>query len=179
MDHIILLKTGISKVEVKLLQQIARQSSKVTYILKETLAARVRRSPLSPTEILRTSFCTLISLMGFNSFFSDACTMHSAGNKWRKKNRKKRKEQKTKRTWVQFSPSDACALFYYCSSGGESRRRSGGKEMELKRTLTLEWGLICNNESNPGCWPGKLTKKFPLPGLEPGSLGWEPSILTS
>lgn len=39
----------------------------------ETLAALVRRSPLSPTEMLRTSFWTLISRMGFESFFSEAC----------------------------------------------------------------------------------------------------------
>ena len=39
-----------------------------------TLEARVRRSPLSPTEMLRTSFCTLISRIGFDCFFSDACT---------------------------------------------------------------------------------------------------------
>lgn len=38
-----------------------------------TLAARVRRSPLSPTEMLSTSFCTLISLIGLDCFFSDAC----------------------------------------------------------------------------------------------------------
>ena len=25
----------------------------------------------------------------------------------------------------------------------------------------------------------KTSKKIPLPGLEPGSLGWEPSILTN
>jgi hypothetical protein len=37
------------------------------------LAARVRRSPLSPTEMLSTSFCTLISRIGFDCFFSDAC----------------------------------------------------------------------------------------------------------
>jgi hypothetical protein len=37
-----------------------------------TLAALVRRSPLSPTEMLSTSFCTLISLIGFDSFFSEA-----------------------------------------------------------------------------------------------------------
>lgn len=37
-----------------------------------TLAALVRRSPLSPTEMLRTSFCTLISLIGLLSFFSEA-----------------------------------------------------------------------------------------------------------
>ena len=40
--------------------------------VKWTLAALVRRSPLSPTEILRTSFCTFISLIGFESFFSEA-----------------------------------------------------------------------------------------------------------
>ena len=37
-----------------------------------TLAALVRRSPLSPTEMLRTSFWTLISLIGLLSFFSEA-----------------------------------------------------------------------------------------------------------
>lgn len=37
-----------------------------------TLAALVRRSPLSPTEMLRTSFWTFISLIGFDCFFSDA-----------------------------------------------------------------------------------------------------------
>ena len=37
-----------------------------------TLEALVRRSPLSPTEMLSTSFCTLMSLIGFDSFFSDA-----------------------------------------------------------------------------------------------------------
>lgn len=37
-----------------------------------TLAALVRRSPLSPTEMLRTSFWTLISLIGLFNFFSDA-----------------------------------------------------------------------------------------------------------
>lgn len=38
-----------------------------------TLAALVSRSPLSPTDMLRTSFWTLISLIGFDSFFSEAC----------------------------------------------------------------------------------------------------------
>jgi hypothetical protein len=38
----------------------------------KTLAALVRRSPLSPTEMLRTSFWTLISLIGFDNFFSEA-----------------------------------------------------------------------------------------------------------
>ena len=31
------------------------------------------RSPLSPTEMLSTSFCTLISRIGLDCFFSDAC----------------------------------------------------------------------------------------------------------
>jgi hypothetical protein len=34
----------------------------------------VRRSPIWPTEMLRTSFCTLISRIGFDCFFfSDSC----------------------------------------------------------------------------------------------------------
>jgi hypothetical protein len=37
-----------------------------------TLEARVRRSPLSPTEMLSTSFWTLISGIGFDCLFSDA-----------------------------------------------------------------------------------------------------------
>jgi hypothetical protein len=37
-----------------------------------TLAARVRRSQLSPTEMLSTSFWTFISRIGFDCFFSDA-----------------------------------------------------------------------------------------------------------
>lgn len=38
-----------------------------------TLAALVRRSPVSPTEMLRDGFWNLISLIGFDSFFSEAC----------------------------------------------------------------------------------------------------------
>ena len=48
----------------------------VKMILRNTFAALVRRSPLSPTEMLRTSFCTLISLIGFDSFFSEAYHYH-------------------------------------------------------------------------------------------------------
>jgi hypothetical protein len=36
-----------------------------------TLAALVNRSPLSPTEIFKTSFWILISRMGFEAFLSD------------------------------------------------------------------------------------------------------------
>jgi hypothetical protein len=36
------------------------------------LAVRVRRSPLSPMEMLSMSFCTFISRIGFDCFFSDA-----------------------------------------------------------------------------------------------------------
>jgi hypothetical protein len=41
------------------------------------LEALVRRSPLSPTEMLRTSFWTLISLIGLLSFLSEACFVHN------------------------------------------------------------------------------------------------------
>jgi hypothetical protein len=43
----------------------------------ETLEARVSLSPLSPTEQLRTSFCTLISRMGFARFFSVDCARNN------------------------------------------------------------------------------------------------------
>lgn len=40
----------------------------------------MRRSPLSPMEMLSTSFCTLISLIGLDCFFSDACdSTHACG----------------------------------------------------------------------------------------------------
>ena len=40
---------------------------------RNTFAALVRRSPLSPTQMLSTSFCTRISLMGLLAFFSETC----------------------------------------------------------------------------------------------------------
>lgn len=48
-----------------------RKQRKTRKALK-TLAALVRRSPLSPTEMLRTSFWTLISLIGLANFASEA-----------------------------------------------------------------------------------------------------------
>lgn len=55
-----------------------------------TFAALVSRSPLSPTEMFRTSFWTLISLMGFANFFSEACISQQP-----KTNQKEKKKSQT------------------------------------------------------------------------------------
>lgn len=102
-----------------------------------TLAALVRRSPLSPTQMLRTSFCTLISLMGFDCFFSDACRNNKTEKKkttpvrWAREGRNTGKERRSeavgsRRNGGRPTIGALPLVRLHRNSRGKWRRREGG-----------------------------------------------------